>query len=823
MKIISLEVENFARHAQVRFEPKGNIAAILGGNGSGKSSLLTALEFALTGQLPDPLETYVRQGEKTGWVEVHFSHQGRSYQIRRTLGKASKRTLTTPDEKLTGAREVDLKMSQILAVDKKTLGNAVFLRQGALTDILFSGYAERRSQLLTLTSLTYLNSRSVLLVKARDRVRSGIVDLGPALDQVTTNLLQAQVAQEVAETDLLKFPAATQELAEQRRTLLELQKLQQLDVQLSSVNLRVTGFEHQLAAEESRLGATVTKLREQIEEITRRAATLATEAQEYYRVLMMQQNLNRMRGEQVTQQKSMGVGQKELQALIGEFLNMSDMQATLLSKQQRLEASHARASVLERHSQAVAALQAAQKTLEALQPPTSPREALVGLERAFAQQSNHAAWLEAQVQRYDEIAGCIKPGETTCPKCGLEIKDLQPLLPENLERLRTEAMLQRQTANQTDQDRMQLQRAWTRYEVQKQQAEKEWQWRHGEEAALARAKAQLPPETESTEALKLQVAQLTKRVQDALIIRNTVTRILTETTQRQAEISTLEKQLPTTAASYTVEGYSALQQEHKDQLTLQRQKYDAKTLLTGLETELGAARGNRSQLTQQIALIPEHDLSLEAQAALPATIARLEAQQQAHHQARGVAQQARTQVTNLQQDLQTLQQRQQVQADKMALIKDLERLIPIFMDEGLALRCLQKIFLALQQVTRVYLTRLEARFILTAPDLETLELRYQVPGETVKPLPAFKLSGGMRVRLSLAFLLAVQRLLVPEVGLMVLDEPSTHLDLEGVQALAEMLQKLQSDMVNSGFSVWLADHHELLKTGVSDVLSLGAI
>ena len=83
-----------------------------------------------------------------------------------------------------------------------------------------------------------------------------------------------------------------------------------------------------------------------------------------------------------------------------------------------------------------------------------------------------------------------------------------------------------------------------------------------------------------------------------------------------------------------------------------------------------------------------------------------------------------------------------------------------------------------------------------------------------------KLSGGQRVRLSLAFILAVQQLIVAELGFVTLDEPSTHLDEEGVDSLCNLLKKVRDVFADSEHQLWVCDHNPKLDIAFDKILKL---
>ena len=83
-----------------------------------------------------------------------------------------------------------------------------------------------------------------------------------------------------------------------------------------------------------------------------------------------------------------------------------------------------------------------------------------------------------------------------------------------------------------------------------------------------------------------------------------------------------------------------------------------------------------------------------------------------------------------------------------------------------------------------------------------------------------KMSGGQKVRLCIAFLLAVQRELVTEVGFQTFDEPSTHLDEEGVERLCHLFQQLQELLNTAEHQIWVCDHNPVLESSFNRTMRL---
>ena len=93
MRLRSLQLENIRSHVQTRVEfPKG-ITLLRGDIGSGKSTILQGIEFALFGILRGILSgtNLLRHGETKGSVTLAFEVQGKEIFIKRTLKRSKER------------------------------------------------------------------------------------------------------------------------------------------------------------------------------------------------------------------------------------------------------------------------------------------------------------------------------------------------------------------------------------------------------------------------------------------------------------------------------------------------------------------------------------------------------------------------------------------------------------------------------------------------------------------------------------------------------------------------------------------------------------
>jgi DNA repair exonuclease SbcCD ATPase subunit len=113
----------------VQFAPGVN--GIVGPNGSGKTHIVQAIEFAMTGNWPGygPKEMQISWGEEKGSVELCFiDPEGTECVVSRSLHNSSS-GLKVGKEKTSGFDKVNQKLALILGANAKVMSNFVFVPQ----------------------------------------------------------------------------------------------------------------------------------------------------------------------------------------------------------------------------------------------------------------------------------------------------------------------------------------------------------------------------------------------------------------------------------------------------------------------------------------------------------------------------------------------------------------------------------------------------------------------------------------------------------------------------------------------------------------------
>ncbi|WP_284011958.1 DNA double-strand break repair ATPase Rad50 [Halobaculum litoreum] len=309
MRFDRLRLRNFKPYADTDLRLSDGVTVIHGLNGSGKSSLLEACFFALYGSkaLDGTLADVVTNGAEESEVELWFSHDGRSYHVRRELKRYGDQIQTTTcvlesdDEAVVrdGAREVRSFVADLLRMDAEAFVNCAYVRQGEVNKLINATPSERQDMIDDLLQLGKLEEYRERAGDARLGVEDVLSERRGALDGVaeqverkeekdlhgTRQSLRSTLAsvdekvenyeaqREKAERSREQAQSVLDEQAERR------EELASLESEIEELEATIREDE----AERERLGDRVADLRDQIDDLTdtlddRLAATEATDA-----------------------------------------------------------------------------------------------------------------------------------------------------------------------------------------------------------------------------------------------------------------------------------------------------------------------------------------------------------------------------------------------------------------------------------------------------------------------------------------------------------------------------------------------------------------
>jgi DNA repair exonuclease SbcCD ATPase subunit len=170
-----------------------------------------------------------------------------------------------------------------------------------------------------------------------------------------------------------------------------------------------------------------------------------------------------------------------------------------------------------------------------------------------------------------------------------------------------------------------------------------------------------------------------------------------------------------------------------------------------------------------------------------------------------------------------IEERARKNAATMSVIGYLEDLKNAFSRHGIPRHYLTKVFDSLITMTQEGLSEWDTDFQVEK-DPETLfNFLFYRTDDPDTMLDQSQLSGGQRTRLALSFVQAVQRLLYPGLDFLCVDEPSNHLDAEGVEGLVRLFQTIAAQNEDGEAQVIVVDHNPLLHRAFSKSATLSRL
>ncbi len=156
MIINSITLDNFRSHKHTKIDLNQGISLILGKNGAGKSSIFEAISYSFfktfTGKVDDIVRKPVDDNDvvKEMKVTVDFENDGNHYTLIR--GKRNKTSNAMLYQKegdessliCKGDKTVTYELESILGLDSNSFLNAIYIRQGDITDLIEKNASERK-------------------------------------------------------------------------------------------------------------------------------------------------------------------------------------------------------------------------------------------------------------------------------------------------------------------------------------------------------------------------------------------------------------------------------------------------------------------------------------------------------------------------------------------------------------------------------------------------------------------------------------------------------------------------------------------------------
>ncbi|MDW8028038.1 MAG: SMC family ATPase [Armatimonadota bacterium] len=236
---IRIQIRNFLSYGEKPQEISLEgipLAALVGKNGAGKSSLLDAITWSLFGEARSGRnEQIIRKGASEMSVLLEFDVDGQKFRIQRRFSRKSRSHIATL-EQFTGEKwrpvvveggvsAVNKEVKRLLRMDYETFVNTVFMPQGQSGRFMSLDPSERRD---LLAKVLGLEDWEKLFEKAKEQVKT-----------LTVQIQESQRRIGEIDEELKKKPQIQQEFEEKERQKEHMQEmLEQVDKEIAQVQQR---------------------------------------------------------------------------------------------------------------------------------------------------------------------------------------------------------------------------------------------------------------------------------------------------------------------------------------------------------------------------------------------------------------------------------------------------------------------------------------------------------------------------------------------------------------------------------------------------------
>ncbi len=864
MTITTIQLSNFGGHRALEAQMDAPVVGILGPNGAGKSTLLAAIGFAFTGELEDKADTYVFNSAEekppaNAEVQVSFRKNGKTGTIYRRVGKSPKRWMEwgefTGDKKLTRSDQIDGLLNEILSADKQAISNAIFLKQGDLDDLLFGDQPERERLFMKLMLLGHFGSREAAVDAQITRLGGMLQDVSAVTDEVQQQLGEVTQRRDTSKNLLASVhdwtPAihaysswisatasvnsALQEVANAEAAITAYTTTQS---QLSAV----TGKELETWTGQPVSHVSIAGLLNAVSEVgtAKNTELLASDAAvreaekaaaRWNRLNAARTRITELRTRLQKVMKDIGDATESLSKIPEDIAALTQAKDKWINCDQALrDALAAEATATD----AAKGLPAEEGALAAVDVDIGDLEK--ELENILL--SVEMARLKVNMLDMANKSTAHTTGEC-CVLCdqplhGLALGDL-PRWRSKLSELEAELNKTRMSLLTKRQARENTVKCINKLKNGLEQARTATH----QKRLLAEA---LPPPPEGD------LAVMQKQVQERQGLKSSLE-------EKQQNLAQLMSDISAEESNYTEQDWSWLSASEPADV---------------IESKINAGKGNGENLRKVLEAINTRMRALQAMISndgqvragvenAKSAVVRAQAAEQTHAasakaaditfwhlsdgtvanpterkavlvalaeqraRAQGALVELETQVTLLTTRLLGLREQLQRQEKVRLTLDKLRMLKRTFNRQGLPATYLHYRFEQLTGMTQENLSLLGANFtVYPDPDPEqSMSFIFQrLDDPSVLPLPQNKLSGGQRVRLTLAFLLAVQQLILPEVGFLVLDEPTTHMDEAGKDSLRDLFREMCEHMRSKDAQLVVCDHYVGLAPAFGRVVTL---
>ena len=846
MRIKKVELTNWGPHKHLSMDFDAAVVGVVGANGKGKSNLLQALDYAFTGNLnKQKQEKYIRNfgqpdGATTATVEVEFEKGGKEGKITRTVtSTTSRRCLQWDGESWTKAADVEKQLECILGADKASLANAVFIKQGEMAAIVKGTPSERHTIFQKLMNLQFLEPRADDVQSKISSIRGSLQDYRPLLLELKTELteLETKIAEypdtendlEIvnnARKPLMEIKAADEDAKKYRESA----KVKEVALEELSKSVKAIPLEFGFRTYDELSVAVATKL-EELQSAEAALKGLSEAAEKYKRKVSLQSSLDTMQStKQLYQAKLLA---EEDVVKVNETLKKCSDALVYWAEVKELTDACDRATT---DNASITC-----KAQDELRNKLNPITILINTSKMdLDMYRDKLAELNLKLSagtNYDE-----------CPICGRPMTEHQLLKPGQTEedwRLTLEDEIKetengiKEAEDTLDGWTKELQRLKTAAAVEKEFNKRTADALAAAEKALTDFYSATPEIPMSAEEAIVTKDELSKKLNDHRSVAPLLGGLDVSIRAMQEELDSMGPvEQPADSAVTVASRYrdsvkqklNELKGAQKNMMTMNAKIESLKALVVSDLENCEAAQDRISKMWEDHKYVlaagwmlvdPDETLDRNSVQSVSAVLGLLETLRMDLISAMATLTELKAARTRLLDRISAAKDKIAQNEDKQRLIDDLTVVKQLLMRNGVPLAFMNDVFTKITGMVQEMLQRMGANFsVLPDPDRPCSFVFVRTDNDSQFEMMQEQLSGGQAIRLALALLLSCQQVILPEVGLLVLDEPSSHIDSEGVENMRDLFLSMQSILRNSDMQVVMVDHNEKLMVAFDKMITL---
>jgi DNA repair exonuclease SbcCD ATPase subunit len=839
MLIPRLKLTNFGQHQSLELKMPPGIIGLIGPTGSGKSTILKSIEFAITGNLSskETAESFVfRRGTDTpanGSAEMDIIKHGRLGTLFRQIGKTPKRTLKWADseDKVTKSGDIDRILEEVFGADKKAISSIVFLPQGAIGKMLFADKAERELIFQRLLLIGYMPPIEAAATAQVKLLESTIQDYSVVLDELRAQRKAAETEHKLAVSQIPEFDNGayhaflTLKDAISNRTRIRADEVtaraKHNRILIENRSLLITK-ERELFVLESEPSISVPDVPDKASWIGQQREAARVEAARLASNLTDAENDADIlaRHKSLTEKRDAAKREKEnYETQIGSIpFNVAGM---LVARKKLRETLAARDNAKTEASSARSALGALLGKSPEIEEHKRGRE---DAETKGLTLNSKLSFLAGQIS----FLRVLEKGhreDSACPFCNTENPDaskfpkLEILLDEQ-DKLETELSNSRTIWSQHNTTIAAFESSLASARTLEKQSYEVF-----DKASDAYTAAQQSPEPGFMNYEEAQLETWVAEKHRLCTLLAIPTKTITDT---ELELASLAGQLPKDKPA--VVDIPKLRLVANTAREKWQAWHDFATLWNILQGDIGRCReairtADADFAVASNAVMTADDSWLAARKNLPdgiiphdipmedveKRIGEYEAARTLRVQAQAKADQVNAQLNGILIRMTEIDKAMEQQETTRQIINELSTLAKTFARAGLPSTYLNDRFQRTMKLTNTNLRAMGSEFTVRASGEEPLAFDFlRHDRDDAVWMEQEKLSGGQRMKLAVAFLLGLQSTTIPDVGLLVMDEPSTHLDPDCVDELRELLTVMGPQFAAREAQIIVCDHNPRL-------------